>query len=126
MIQKRFEYTKKEWWEASYPVLRTYNKRIAHNVTKHTPEEALKQSNRSIVKFNIDLKKEACTRYPDLEVGDTVRVFKTKIQLDKKRIYRWSSKKCKAKGIKESMNQNFYDLERYDKPLMRSDLFLCD
>ena len=30
-----------------------------HSVTNHTPEEALKQSNTSMVEFNLELKKEA-------------------------------------------------------------------
>ena len=79
MIYKRIEYTKKEWWEVIYPVLLTYNKKMVHSVTKHTPEEALKQSNKSMVKFNLELKKRSSRRYPDIEVGDTVRIFKKKI-----------------------------------------------
>ena len=126
MIYKRIEYTKKEWWEVLYSVLLTYNKKMVHNVTKHTPEEALKPSNKSMVKFNLEIKKRSSRRYPDIEVGDTVRIFKKKDKLDKERISNWSSKKYKVKGIKESMNQKFYELEGYDKPLMRSELLLLD
>ena len=78
MIYKRIEYTKKEWWEVLYSVLLTYNKKMVHNVTKHTPEEALKPSNKSMVKFNLEIKKRSSRRYPDIEVGDTVRIFKKK------------------------------------------------
>ena len=126
MIYKRIEYTKKEWWEVIYPVLLTYNKKMVHSVTKHTPEEALKPSNKSMVKFNLELKKRSSRRYPDIEVGDTVRIFKKKDKLDKERISNWSSKKYKVKDIKESMNQKFYELEGYDKTLMRSELLLLD
>ena len=49
-----------------------------------------------------------------------------KDKLDKERISNWSSKKYKVKDIKESMNQKFYELEGYDKPLMRSELLLLD
>ena len=126
MIYKRIEYAKKEWWEVLYSVLLTYNKKMVHNVTKHTPEEALKPSNKSMVKFNLEIKKRSSRRYPDIEVGDTVRIFKKKDKLDKERISNWSSKKYKVKGIKESMNQKFYELEGYDKPLMRSELLLLD
>ena len=126
MIYKRIEHTKTEWWEVLYPVLLTYNKKMVHNVTKHTPEEALKPSNKSMVKFNLEIKKRSSRRYPDIEVGDTVRIFKKKDKLDKERISNWSSKKYKVKDIKESMNQKFYELEGYDKPLMRSELLLLD
>ena len=70
--------------------------------------------------------KRSSRRYPDIEVGDTVRIFKKKDKLDKERVSNWSSKKYKVKDIKESMNQNFYELEGYDKPLMRSELLLLD
>ena len=126
MIYKRIEYAKKECWEVLYSVLLTYNEKMVHNVTKHTPEEALKPSNKSMVKFNLEIKKRSSRRYPDIEVGDTVRIFKKKDKLDKERISNWSSKKYKVKGIKESMNQKFYELEGYDKPLMRSELLLLD
>ena len=99
---------------------------MVHSVTKHTPEEALKPSNKSMVKFNLEIKKRSSRRYPDIEVGDTVRIFKKKDKLDKERISNWSSKKYKVKDIKESMNQKFYELEGYDKPLMRSELLLLD
>ena len=74
MIYKRIEYTKKEWWEVLYPVLLTYNKKMVHSVTKHTPDEAMKPGNKSNVKFNLELKKRSSRRYPDIEVGDTVRI----------------------------------------------------
>ena len=59
---------------------------MVHSVTKHTPEEALKPSNKSMVKFNLELKKRSSRRYPDIEVGDTVRIFKKNDKLDKERI----------------------------------------
>jgi hypothetical protein len=99
---------------------------MVHSVTKHTPDEAMKPGNKSMVKFNLELKKRSSRRYPDIEVGDTVRIFKKKDKLDKERISNWSSKKYKVKDIKESLNQNFYELEGYDKPLMRSELLLLD
>ena len=67
MIYKRIENTNKDWWEVLYPVLLAYTNKLVHNVTKHTPEEALKQSNQSIVKCNLELKKEATDDTQTLE-----------------------------------------------------------
>ena len=58
MIYKRIEHSKKEWWEVLYPVLLTYNQKMVHSVTKHTPEEALTPSNTSMVNSTSNSKKE--------------------------------------------------------------------
>ena len=79
-----------------------------------------------MVKFNLELKKRSSRRYPDIDVVDNVRILKKKDKLDKECKSNWSSKKYKVKDIKESMNQKFYELEGYDKTLMRSELLLLD
>lgn len=126
MIYKRIEHTKKEWFEVLYPVLLTYNKKMVHSVTKHTPEHALRPSNTAIIKFNLELKSRHSRKYPEIEIGDTVRIFKKKDKLDKERVSNWSSKKYKVIAISENMNQKFYKLEGLDKSLMRSELLLLD
>ena len=126
MIHKRMDHSKKEWWEVLYPVLLTYNSKMVHSVTKHTPEEALKPLNTSMVKFNLELKRRHTRKYPDIEIGNTFRIFKKKDKLDKEYKSYWSSKKYIVKNIKDSMNQQLYELEGYDKALMRSELQLLD
>ena len=99
---------------------------MVHSVTKHTPEHALRPSNTAIIKFNLELKRRHSRKYPEIEIGDTVRIFKKKDKLDKERVSNWSSKKYKVIAISENMNQQFYKLEGLDKSLMRSELLLLD
>ena len=99
---------------------------MVHSVTKHTPEHALRPSNTAIIKFNLELKRRHSRKYPEIEIGDTVRSFKKKYKLDKERVSNWSSKKYKVIAISENMNQKFYKLEGLDKSLMRSELLLVD
>ena len=126
MIYKRIEHTKQNWWEVMYQVLFTYNNKMVHNVTKFTPVEAMKPSNTAEVKFNLELKKRASRKYPDISVGSSVRIFKKKDKLDKERISNWTDNKYKVTEIQESMGQKFYKVEGRDKALMRSELLLVD
>ena len=52
---------------------------MVHSVTKHTPEDAMRPSNTAIIKFNLELKRRNSRKYPEIEIGDTVRIFKKKI-----------------------------------------------
>ena len=99
---------------------------MVHSATKHTPEDAMRPSNTAIIKFNLELKRRNSRKYPEIEIGDTVRIFKKINKLDKERVSNWSSKKYKVTGISENMNQKFYKLEGLDKSLMRSELLLID
>ena len=57
-------------------------------------------------------RKRADTRkYPDIEVGDFVRVHKNKDKLDKEHISTWGDKKYKVDRITETFGQNYYFLD---------------
>ena len=85
MIYKRIENNDKEWWEVLDAVQLTYNRKMEHSVTKMTPHEARQNNNQQPVKFNLELKRRHSRQYPEISVGDTVRVFKKKDKLDKER-----------------------------------------
>ena len=93
MIYKRIEHNKKEWYEVVESVLDTYNNKLVHTVSKMTPANAMKDSNRGAVKFNLELKAKHTRKYPNISVNDEVRIFKKKDKLDKERVSNWSTKK---------------------------------
>jgi hypothetical protein len=126
MIYKRIEHTKQNWWEVLFPVLLTYNNKMVHSVTKFTPSDAMKPSNTEEVKFNLELKSRHSRKYPNIAIGDYVRVFQKKDKLDKERISNWSADKYKVVDIHESMDQKFYKLEGRAKAVMRSEILLVD
>ena len=99
---------------------------MVHSVTKLTPAEAMKPSNTAEVKFNLELKSRHSRKYPNIAIGDYVRVFQKKDKLDKERISNWSADKYKVTDIQESMDQKFYKLEGRDKVVMRSEILLVD
>ena len=126
MIYKRIEHTKQNWYEVVFPVLLTYNNKMVHNITHMTPADAMKPSNTAQVKFNLELKRRHSRAYPNVAIGDLVRVFKKKDKLDKERVSNWSDTKYKVGEIYESMGQKFYKLEGRDKAVMRNEILLID
>eukprot|EP00971_Amphidinium_carterae_P348503 6490527-Amphidinium_carterae.1 len=126
MIDKRSEQTNEKWDELLDKVLLVYNRKKIHTVTGMTPVDAMKEENQSKVKINLELKKKHSRKYPNIAVGDYVRVFKKKDKLDKERVSNWSADKFEVVEISESMNQTFYKVKGKDKFLMRSEVLLVD
>ncbi len=104
--------------------LLTYNNKTVHNVTKMTPNEATKPSKTASVKINLEMNRRSGRKYPEIEVGDQVRVFRKRDKLDKERAPRWSENKYEVTEIVYSLEQKFYHIAGRDKPLMRSEILL--
>ena len=111
-----------------FEVLQTYNHKMVHTVTKFTPVEAMKPGNLAQVKFNLELRAKKQRTYPDLKVGDYVKIFHKKDKLDKERHSNWMPNKENIKELKESMGQTFYVIDniRRPNPLVRRDLLKVD
>ena len=124
MIYQRVEKTKQKWHEVLYAVLLTYNNKLIHSTTKMTPNEAKKPENELTVKLNLELKRKNNRIYPNVNVGDMVKVYKKKDKLDKERLSLWSKEVYRVERIDESMGQKFYKLEGKPKALMRGEILL--
>ena len=104
----------------------TYNRQREHASTKMTPHEARQNNNQQLVKFNLELTRQHSRKYPEISVGDTVRVYKKKDKLDKERVSNYLPKKYKVVGIETSFGQQFYRVEGMGRVLMRSELLRID
>lgn len=119
----------KKWSELIYPILLKYNYKSIHSGTGFTPIEAEKQHHHFHVKFNMERKRASTRKYPDIEVGDFVRVHKNKDKLDKEHISTWGDRKYKVDRITETFGQNYYFLDGYTQngkvvSLLRHDILL--
>ena len=74
--------------------------------------------------LNLELKRKNSIIYPNVNVGDMVKLFKKKDKLDKERVSNWTKESYKVESINESMNQQFYKLEGRPKQVMRSEILL--
>ena len=130
MIDKRIESAKKRenqnkrWIDVLNPVLITYNYKNKHSATKMTPKDATKPSNHLQVKANLEMKRTHTRIYPDVNVGDYVRIYNKKEKYDKERIPVWSKTKYLVESINDSMGQDFYVLEGRPRALMRFEILL--
>ena len=124
MIYKRVEKTGEKWHEVLYPVLLTYNNKLVHSATKFTPVEAMKPTNQLDVKLNLQLKAKHTRTYPEVRIGDYVKVYRKKDKMDKERLSLWSKDKFKVIDITESMGQDFFKLEGRPKLIQRSEILL--
>ena len=68
----------KSWVELIDPILHVYNNRMISSVTKLTPEEARKPENLTIVKSNLELKRQHKRKYPEIEIGDISKFIRKK------------------------------------------------
>ena len=78
------------------------------------------------VKLNLELRAKHKRKYPDVKVGDFVKVYRKKDKLDKERLSLWSKDKFKVIEIVESLGQEFYKLEGRPKMLQRSEILLVN
>lgn len=118
MVYTRIETAKKKndetlrWVDVLYPVLLTYNIKMKHSATKMTPNEAKKPGNTLDVKLNLEMHRHKTRLYPNIEVGDYVRLYRKKDKLDKERVPVWSKDKYKVLEITESMGQKLYTVDK--------------
>ena len=67
-----------QWIDYNLGILLTYNNNMVSSVTKMTPLEAKKKKNEFEVKLNITLQAKRSRTYPELEVGDSVKIMRKK------------------------------------------------
>ena len=124
MIYPGVEKTGQKWYDILYPVLLTYNNKLVSSITHHTPVEAMKDGNKFDVKVNLELHAKHTRKYPNINVGDMVKVYKKKDKLDKERLSLWSKEVFKVERIDINDGQQFYKLEGKPKVLMRHEILL--
>ena len=54
------------------------------SVTNFTPAQACKPINHILVKINLELNRNQTRRYPNINVGDKIKIYKKKNYLTKK------------------------------------------
>ena len=78
MLYKRLDNSKADnpqWIDFIPYVLVTYNYKLKHSAIGMTPDEARNEKNQLRAKVNMELRAKRNRKYPDLQVGDFVRVF---------------------------------------------------
>jgi transposase InsO family protein len=101
-----------------------YNYKMIHSSTGFTPNEAKEPKNNLNVKLNLELKRVSTRKYPDVEEGDKVRLYKKKDKFDKERVGVWTDTIHTVERIEEQRGQKFYYLKDRPRPVLRHEILL--
>jgi len=126
MIYQRVEHSKRKWYDVLGPVLLVYNNRMVHSSIKMTPNEARKPSNELNVKLNLQLNRTKTRKYPNISVGDKVKLYRKKDKLDKERKSVWSPNFYTVDSIIHSGGEAMFKLSGVAKPVLRHEILLME
>ena len=109
-------------WHTLIPeILKVYNNKNIHTATGKTPAEATKPSHEADVKTSMELRAKRGRKYPDIEVGDRVRVIRKKILGDKEYTGNFRQGINTVESISENFGHKFYKLDDR-REYIRSDI----
>ena len=112
-----------KWYDqVRLSVLAKYNQKMVNRTIGMTPYEATLKKNEAQVRTMLEINATRKRKYPDLKVGDKVKLYKKKDKLDKERISVWLPKVFEVEDIKHEKDQEFYYLKDYNKPVLRHEL----
>ena len=92
-----------QWNDYIFEIVLTYNNKDKHSTIGMTPKEGAMKKNELEVKSNIALQSASKRKYPELDVGDKVKIYRKKDKLDKERVSVWLPTVHTIKDIKSSM-----------------------
>ena len=100
----------------------TYNNKDIHSSTGQTPNEARKKKNEYQSVMNISLKAKKERTYPEINVGDKVKILRKKAITEKERTSHFLKGEYTVEEITTKLKQKYYKLSDYPRPLMRHDI----
>ena len=103
-------------------ILLTYNNKLKHSSTKFTPNEARNNKNELNVKINMLMNQKHNRKYPILEVGSKVKIYRKKRTGEKSHTSYWSENSYEIEKITQSLGQPFFKLQGLDRLYMRNEL----
>ena len=87
-----------------------------------TPEQATDPKNETHVRTMLEINAIRKRKYPDIKVGDRVKIYKKKKVFEKERIPVWTELSYEVEDIKDERGQESYYLNGYHRPLLRHEL----
>ena len=128
MLYRRVEADEKkgkqnaQWPDYILEVLLTKNNQMKHSATGFTPKDARKPSNPIKVKINLTMKGKKNRVYPELDVGDEVKIFRKRKPNEKERVGNYSQNMYTIENIENKLGQNYYRVEGNSSQYLRFEL----
>ena len=111
-----------QWPDYVFEILLTYNNKMKHSATGFTPKDARKPSNELKVKLHLNMNAKRNRVYPELSVGDEVKIFRKRKPNEKERIGNFSQNVYTIEKIDEKLGQKYYYVEGNDRAYLRFEL----
>ena len=111
-----------QWIDYILEIMLTYNNKDVHSVTGQTPNEARKEKNEFKSRLNVAVKARKQRLYPDLEVGDKVKIVRKKAITEKERTSNFLKGDYVVEEISTKLGQTYFTLGGFNRPLMRHEL----
>ena len=125
MLYKRVEADEKkgktniQWTDYVFEILLTYNNKMEHSTIKMTPKEAMKEKNEFKAKQNMTNQATRTRKYPNISVGDKVRIYRKRKVGEKERVGIWGNE---VEKIEERNNQSNFYVKGSNRPYLRFEL----
>ena len=107
MLYKRVEKDEKEgveniqWIDDNFEIFITYNNKIEHSSIGMTPAEALKENNKYKVKMTMATEATRTRKYPEINLGDEVKIYRKKAITEKERSSNWLPTKYNVEKVEK-------------------------
>ena len=111
-----------DWRDYILEIMLTYNNKDVHSATGQTPNEARKKKNEYKSVLNVSMKAKKERTYPELNVGDKVKILRKKAITEKERTSHFLKGEYVVEEITTKLKQKYYKLTDYPRPLMRHGL----
>ena len=122
MLYKRLQDIDKTWIELIEPINNVYNNKMKSSVTKFTPTEARNPDNLFYVKINLELNRKQNRRYPDINVGYKIKIYRKKKLFDKENKSVWLPGNHQVEELISKFGQTFYKVSNFNKLLSRHEI----
>jgi transposase InsO family protein len=126
MLYKRMKHeTTTPWYELVHEILFVLNYMRKHRSHGMTPKEARDPKNLTKVKNNLENNRIKNRKYPEVKVGDKVRIYKKRKNFQKSNVSIWSENRYEVKKIEDVPNAGkLYHVIGMPKPLLSAEILL--
>ena len=111
-----------DWRDYIVEILLTYNNKLKHTSTGFSPAQAKVKKNEFEVKLNISMKARHSRTYPDLDVGDKVKIRRKKGITEKQQTSHWTKTTHTITKIETKLGQKYYSVSDFNKSLLRHEM----
>ena len=111
-----------QWIDYIFEIMLTYNNKDIHSAIGMTPNKARNKDNEFRARLNILMKARKEKLYPEIKVGDKVKIIRKKAITEKERTSNFLQGEYTVEAITKSLGQTYFKMTDHPRKLMRHEL----